>query len=275
MRGIVVKVISGEYFVNVNDEIYCCKPLGVFRHKKISPRVGDIVIIENNTIIRIEPRKNELVRPVVANVDKVFIVTSLIEPDLNLNLLDRIICQAEFVNIEIIIVFSKADLINISDYQEVMDYYKSLGYKVFLSPNDYLYIKEEIEDSICVVAGQSGVGKSTLINLFDDFNIKTDAISKALGRGKHTTRCSELLKVGTGYIADTPGFGTLDLMMDVVPLSQTFREFFACQCKYNPCTHLNEPSCSVKEKVNNNEIRKSRYENYKAFVNEINKKKKY
>lgn len=275
MRGIVVKVISGEYFVNVNDEIYCCKPLGVFRHKKISPRVGDIVIIENNTIIRIEPRKNELVRPVVANVDKVFIVTSLIEPDLNLNLLDRIICQAEFVNIEIIIVFSKADLINISDYQEVMDYYKSLGYKVFLSPNDYLYIKEEIEDSICVVAGQSGVGKSTLINLFDDFNIKTDAISKALGRGKHTTRCSELLKVGTGYIADTPGFGTLDLMMDVVPLSQTFREFFACQCKYNPCTHLNEPSCSVKEKVNNDEIRKSRYENYKAFVNEINKKKKY
>ncbi len=275
MRGIVVKVISGEYFVNVNDEIYCCKPLGVFRHKKISPRVGDIVIIENNTIIRIEPRKNELVRPVVANVDKVFIVTSLIEPDLNLNLLDRIICQAEFVNIEIIIVFSKADLINISDYQEVMDYYKSLGYKVFLSPNDYLYIKEEIEDSICVVAGQSGVGKSTLINLFDDFNIKTDAISKALGRGKHTTRCSELLKVGTGYIADTPGFGTLDLMMDVVSLSQTFREFFACQCKYNPCTHLNEPSCSVKEKVNNNEIRKSRYENYKAFVNEINKKKKY
>lgn len=275
MRGIIVKVISGEYYVNVNDEIYCCKPLGVFRHKKISPRVGDIVNIENNTIIQIEPRKNELIRPVVANVDKVFIVTSLIEPDLNLNLLDRIICQVEFVNIEIIIVFSKADLVNISDYQDVIDYYKSLGYKVFLSPNDYLNIKEEIEGSICVVAGQSGVGKSTLINLFDDFNIKTEAISKALGRGKHTTRCSELLKVGTGYIADTPGFGTLDLMMDVVSLSQTFREFFACQCKYNPCTHLNEPSCSVKEKVNNNEIRKSRYENYKAFVNEINKKKKY
>ncbi len=275
MRGLVVKVISGEYFVNVNDEIYSCKPLGVFRHKKISPRVGDIVNIENNTIIEIYKRKNELIRPVVANVDKVFIVTSLVEPDLNLNLLDRIICQAEFANIEIIIIFSKVDLVNINEYQDVINYYKNLGYKVFITPNDYKSIREEINDSVCVVAGQSGVGKSTLINLFDDFNIKTDAISKALGRGKHTTRCSELLKVGTGYIADTPGFGTLDLDMDVVSLSQSFREFFSCQCKYNPCTHLNEPYCLVKEKVKTNEIRSSRYENYQAFVNEINKKKKY
>ena len=124
-----------------------------------------------------------------------------------------------------------------------------------------------------MVAGQSGVGKSTLINLFDNFKIKTDEISKALGRGKHTTRCSELLPVGNGYIADTPGFGTVDLDMDLVSLSQTFIEFFECKCKFNPCLHLNEPQCSVKQKVDNKEILQSRYDNYLDFVKEIKSKK--
>ncbi len=276
MIGLIIKSISGEYSVKVDDKVYVCKPLGIFRHKKITPKVGDIVKIENEMITEIKPRKNELTRPYVANVDKVFIVTSLVEPDLNLNLLDRIICQVEYANIEIVLIFTKADLVNIDDYSDVINYYKKIGYKVYLSPNEYKNIKEEINNSLCVVAGQSGVGKSTLINLFDNFNVKTDQISKALGRGKHTTRCSELLKVGNGYIADTPGFGTLELEMDVVTLSQMFKEFFECKCKYNPCTHLNEPSCMVKEKVEKNIIRKSRYESYKAFVNEIkNKKIKY
>lgn len=276
MIGLITKSISGEYTVKVKEDVYVCKPLGVFRHKKITPKVGDIVNIENNAITEIKPRKNELTRPFVSNVDKVFIVTSLVEPDLNLNLLDRIICQVEYANIEIIIVFTKVDLVNVNDYQDVINYYKQIGYKVYLSPMEYEKIKKEIDNCVCVVAGQSGVGKSTLINMFDSFNVKTDAISKALGRGKHTTRCSELLPVGNGYIADTPGFGKLDLDMDIVTLSQTFREFFECKCKYNPCTHLNEPSCMVKDKVENNIIRKSRYEDYKAFVNEIkNKKIKY
>ena len=276
MQGLIIKIISGDYFVKTDKEIIKCKPLGVFRHKKLTPKVGDIVFVNDNTIVEIKKRINELIRPVVANVDKVIIVTSLVEPDLNLHLLDRIICQAEYNNIEIILVFSKADLVDINNYNHIFNYYKKIGYKVYLSPNDYELIKEEINDNVCVVAGQSGVGKSTLINLFDNFNIKTDEISKALGRGKHTTRCSELLQVGTGYIADTPGFGTVDLDMDVVTLSQTFIEFFECKCKFNPCTHLNEPHCSVKEKVENNEILKSRYENYLDFVKEIkNKKVKY
>lgn len=276
MRGLIVKIISGDYFVKCGEEIIKCKPLGVFRHKRITPKVGDVVEVKDNTIIEIQKRKNELIRPVVANIDKVFIVTSLVEPDLNLHLLDRIICQAEYNNIESVLIFSKTDLVNLDDYQNIFDYYKSIGYKIYLSPIDFERIKEEISDSICVVAGQSGVGKSTLINLFDDFNIKTDEISKALGRGKHTTRCSELLKIGNGYIADTPGFGTVDLDMDLVSLSQTFREFFSCRCKYNPCLHINEPHCMVKEKVENNEILKSRYENYLDFVKEIkNKKVKY
>ncbi len=276
MRGLIVKIISGDYFVKSGEEIYKCKPLGVFRHKKITPKVGDIVDFNENTILDIQKRKNELIRPVVANIDKVFIVTSLIEPDLNLHLLDRIICQAEYSNIEAVLIFSKTDLVNIDEYKNIFEYYKSIGYKIYLSPFDFEKIKQEIKNCICVVAGQSGVGKSTLINLFDDFNIKTDAISKALGRGKHTTRCSELLQVGNGYIADTPGFGTVELDMDLVSLSQTFREFFDCKCKFNPCLHLNEPHCLVQQKVQNNEILKSRYDNYLDFVKEIkNKKVKY
>lgn len=273
MQGLIIKIISGDYFVKVNDEIIKCKPLGVFRHKKVTPKVGDIVEVEDNTITKIQERKNELIRPVVANIDKVFIVTSLVEPDLNLNLLDRIICQAEYNNIEIILVFTKVDLTDPNKYNNIFDYYKSLNYKIYLAPNDFELIKKEINDNVCVVAGQSGVGKSTLINLFDNFNIKTDEISKALGRGKHTTRCSELLQVGSGYIADTPGFGMVDLDMDLVSLSQSFKEFFECKCKFNPCLHLNEPHCQVKEKVNNNEILKSRYDNYLDFVEEIKKKK--
>ena len=273
MQGLIIKIISGDYFVKVNDEIIKCKPLGVFRHKKVTPKVGDIVEVEDNIITKIQERKNELIRPVVANIDKVFIVTSLVEPDLNLNLLDRIICQAEYNNIEIILVFTKVDLTDPNKYNNIFDYYKSLNYKIYLAPNDFELIKEEINDNVCVVAGQSGVGKSTLINLFDNFNIKTDEISKELGRGKHTTRCSELLQVGNGYIADTPGFGMVDLDMDLVSLSQSFKEFFECKCKFNPCLHLNEPHCQVKEKVNNNEILKSRYDNYLDFVEEIKKKK--
>ena len=273
MQGLIIKIISGDYFVNVNDEVIKCKPLGVFRHKKITPKVGDIVEVEDNTITKIQDRKNELIRPVVANIDKVFIVTSLVEPDLNLNLLDRIICQAEYNNIEIVLVFTKVDLTDPTKYNNIFEYYKSLDYKIYLAPTDYELIKKEIDNNVCVVAGQSGVGKSTLINLFDNFNIKTDEISKALGRGKHTTRCSELLKVGCGYIADTPGFGMVDLDMDLVSLSQSFKEFFDCKCKFNPCLHLNEPHCSVKEKVQNNEILKSRYDNYLDFVEEIKKKK--
>lgn len=272
MRGLIVKIISGDYFVKVDNEIIKCKPLGVFRHNKITPKVGDNVIIENSTIVNVEKRKNELLRPMVANVDKVFIVTSLVEPDLNLNLLDRILCQVEYNNIEAVLIFSKTDLTPLTKFEHIINYYKSLNYKVFLSPNEYQLIKEEINNNICVVAGQSGVGKSTLINLFDQFNIKTDEISKALGRGKHTTRCSELLPVDNGYIADTPGFGMVNLEMDLVSLSQSFTEFFDCKCRYNPCLHLNEPQCQVKEKVENKEILQSRYDNYLSFVEEIKKR---
>lgn len=276
MQGLIVKAISGEYTVLKNNEYTVCKPIGLFRHRNIVPKVGDIVEIENNTIIKIEKRKNELVRPFVSNVDKIFIVTSLIEPELNLNLLDRLICQVEWSNIESILVFSKTDLIDLNKFEKIINYYKKIGYKVYLMPNDKESIKQEIKNNICVLAGQSGVGKSTMLNSFDDlFNIKTESISKALGRGKHTTRHIELLKIDDGFIADTPGFGTLDLDIPLDDLKYTFKEFLNTKCRFNSCLHKNEPGCNVKERISNNEILLSRYENYLQFLEEIKNKNKY
>ena len=277
MEGLIIKSISGDYDCLVDGNVITAKPLGIFRHHNCSPKVGDKVIIENGKISKILPRINDLIRPNVSNINKALIVTSLVEPDLNLNLLDRIIANVEYNDIESILIFSKRDLVkDMSVYFDALNYYKEIGYKVYLLPDDALLIKEEIQNNICVLAGQSGVGKSTFVNLLSDLNIKTDSISKALGRGKHTTRHTELLRIGEGWIADTPGFGTLDLDMSEVDLSHSFREFFATKCKFNGCLHINEPGCNVKSKVENNEILKSRYENYLAFIKEIKAKpKKY
>lgn len=276
-KGLIIKSLSGEYDCIVNDKIITCKPLGLFRFKKISPKVGDNVLVENNSIMEILPRKNDLVRPVVANVTKAFIITSVIEPDLNLNLLDRLICNIEYNNIEGILIFSKMDLINNDDrYNNIFNYYKNLGYKIYLLPEQADLLKEEIKDNICVLVGQSGVGKSTFVNLLSHLNIKTNIISQALGRGKHTTRHTELLNIASGWIADTPGFGTLDLEMDETTLSQTFKEFFETKCKYNGCLHIKEPGCNVIKKVENGEILRSRYDNYLSFIKEIRERpKKY
>lgn len=276
MKGLIIKAISGEYTVKLANETVVCKPLGIFRHQQVTPKVGDIVEVEGKSIIAIDKRKNDLIRPFVANVDKVFIVTSLTEPDLNLNLLDRLIAQVEWEHIDIILVFTKADLVKLEDFKKVIEYYQNLEYPVYLLPGDNEKIMKEINDHICVVAGQSGVGKSTMINTFNlSFTIKTDEISTALGRGKHTTRHIELLPVGLGWIADTPGFGTLDLDMDLLSLSHSFKEFFATKCKFSKCLHIAEPGCMVKENVEKGTFLKSRYENYLAFVNEIKSKKKY
>lgn len=276
--GLIIKSISGEYVVEVDGTEYTCKPIGLFRYKKITPRVGDKCIIDyvdGAWVIKdIKKRKNELVRPVVANIDKVIIVTSLIEPDLNLNLLDRLICQVEYSDIPIVLVFSKADLVNLDDYKEIINYYKNLDYKVYTTPSEVIQLKQEFNDCICVLAGQSGVGKSNLINNLDlGISLKTGEISNALGRGKHTTRHTELYKIGSGYLADTPGFGALDLEMDEATLSQTFKEFFKLRCKYNPCYHLAEPGCKIKEEVDNGHILKSRYDNYLLFLKEIKEAK--
>lgn len=275
MQGQIIKAISGEYTVLVNGEKIVCKPLGIFRHKNISPKVGDIVTIEKNMIIDIEERKNELNRPSVANIDKVFIITSLIEPSFNSNLLDRLIALSEWENIDIVLIFTKADLVKIEKFHDIINYYRELGYPIYIMPGSKKLIEKEIENCITVVAGQSGVGKSTMINTFADFDIKTSEISQALGRGKHTTRHVELLPVGSGWIADTPGFGISELQMDLPALSHSFKEFFNRGCRFSTCLHLEEPGCKVKEDVKNGSILKSRYDNYILFVSEIQSQKKY
>ncbi len=275
MEGLIIKLISGEYTCLLEDKTTrVCKPIGLFRLNKEEPKVGDKVIVEENSIVKLLPRKNDLIRPNVANVDKAFIITSFVEPDLNLNLLDRLIASIEYNNIEIVLVFTKADLVkDLHEYDKIIDYYKSLDYHTYILPNEKETLKQEFKNSISVLVGQSGVGKSTMLNLFSNLNLKTDEISKALGRGKHTTRHVELLNICEGYVADTPGFGNLDILMDEVSLSHNFKEFFKCKCKYNGCLHLNEPGCMVKEKVENKEILASRYDNYLVFINEIRQKR--
>lgn len=276
MRGIIVKIVSNEYTVKCENEYIICKPLGIFRYQNMVPKVGDYVMIEKNTIIAIEERKNDLIRPYVANIDKVFIMTSLTEPSLNLHLLDRLLVSSEWLDLHAVLLFTKADLVNLEEYQEMISYYEKIGYTIYILPRDMESIKKEISGCVCTLAGQSGVGKSTFVNhLNNKLNLKTDVISKALGRGKHTTRHTELLEVANGYIVDTPGFGTLDLDMSLQGLADGFREFFQTKCKFSSCLHLNEPGCKVKEKVQTKEIRSSRYENYLAFVQEIKQKKKY
>lgn len=284
-EGQIIKSISGEYTIALGKDKIVCKPRGVFRYKGMSPKVGDIVLVneETRSIIEIKKRKNDLIRPVIANVDKAFLVFSVKEPELNLNLLDRMIAIIEYNNIEAVIVFTKLDLLEEKEeYFKIRDYYKKIGYTIYESSKDLLpyELLDELKDNVCVLTGQSGVGKSTLLNQFDSsLNIKTNEISQALGRGKHTTRHVELLSLGDGYLADTPGFGTVDFTgIDAYTLSQQFREFFEAlpNCKYGQCLHINEPNCEVKRKIENNEILKSRYENYLLFVKEIQEtKKKY
>lgn len=287
-KGLVQKSISGDYSVIHQDEIYVCKPRGVFRHKESNVKVGDYVDFDpqSKIITKVYPRKNDLIRPVMANIDKAFLVISIKEPDLNLNLLDKMISILEYNNIEIIIIFTKNDLLNDNEsikFDSINKYYQSIGYKTFVSSKDSFdsSILQELKNSVCVLTGQSGVGKSTLLNNMDKaLNLKTNEISKALGRGKHTTRHIELYPVGGGYLADSPGFGNVAFdEMDELTFSQTFIEFFkeSDGCKFNHCTHVNEPKCAVKEKVLNGKILKSRYDNYLLFINEIKeaKKRKY
>lgn len=290
-KGLVIRLIAGEYKVYDLDtkKVLSAKPRGVMRIKSSAPKVGDYVsyslIDDQNAIIeKIYERRNDLIRPYISNIDQAFVIFSVKEPDLNLNLLDKFLVTLEFNNITPIIIFNKWDLLNeneIETIKKIISYYESIGYKTIItSCNDLILndLKDYINNKISVFTGQSGVGKSSLLNLIDpNLSIETNEISLALGRGKHTTRHVELINVENGWVADTPGFGTIDFEgMEKIDLAQNFIEFFkhsSC-CKYNGCLHLNEPSCKVKELVENGSILKSRYENYLTFISDLGKDKK-
>ena len=275
MNGKIIRIIADLYTVKIGDMLYGCRARGVFRKEGITPLVGDDVIIDpaNNIIVKILPRKNELKRPIIANVDNALIVSSVKEPNLDLILLDKLISTVTYNNIEPIIVFTKIDLLTEEEkdnINELRAYYEEIGYKVFYN-NEAAQIIKSIKGKIVVLAGQSGAGKSSLINrLTNKYNIETKEISKALGRGKHTTRHTELYDVDDALIADTPGFSALDLSnIEKGELKDTFIEFANYECKFHDCLHNKEIECEVKKAVENKKILKSRYNNYLKILEEI------
>lgn len=274
MEGIIIKNISNDYVVLSNNCEYVCKARGKFRNDNIVPLVGDNVIFDNvnNYILNIKKRKNELVRPSVANIDQAIIITSVKNPNLDTNLLDKLLTLISYNNIEPIICFSKLDLLNDleeKEFNKIYDYYENIGYEV-ITNKDKVKIKKIIKDKITVFTGQSGAGKSTLINYLDkNLNLKTDVISKSLGRGKHTTRHTELYKIFDGFVVDTPGFSLVDLSsLSKTSIRDNMKEmfFYLDKCKYRDCMHINEDNCEVKKLVDQKIILKSRYANYKKFI---------
>lgn len=273
MIGRIIKIVSNDYTVKCEDgNTYICKARGVFRNKKITPLVGDFVKItkEKNLIEEIMKRKNELIRPPVSNIDIALVVTSAKEPDFSSNLLDKMIDIIEFNNIIPVICISKYDLLdNTKEMDEIITYYKKIGYKVFIN-TQIEEIKKIFKDNVTILTGQTGVGKSSLINKLEkSMDLKTGEISKALGRGKHTTRHTELFELFDGYVADTPGFSSLNFIgMNKEDIRDNFIEFneYKDKCKYRDCMHVNEDDCEIKRRVSNNEILKSRYDNYVKFI---------
>jgi ribosome biogenesis GTPase len=277
MQGQIIKQISNLYTVKVGDMLYGCRARGKFRKNNISPMVGDYVIIDsdNNVIEDILERKNVLERPVIANVDMAFIVTSTKKPNLDLNLLDKLISVISFNDIKPVICFTKLDLLNPVEKENIENlkkYYEMIGIEVVYN-TDTAEIKRLLNNNIVVLAGQTGAGKSSLINLLDEtLDIETNEISEALGRGKHTTRHVELYEISDGYIADTPGFSALDLKeMTKEQLRDTFIEFRDYECKFRDCMHHKESDCGVKNALEDKMILQSRYNNYLLFLEEVEK----
>ncbi len=250
---------------------------------KISPKVGDFVVYEIqddvNYIIEVLERKNSLIRPDVSNVDQIILVFASKEPDFSDYLLDLFLINLEIENIKPLIIISKSDLLSSSDYEslkEKMDYYKSIGYdNVFVNSLDMKNRSEVLEllkDKVSVISGQTGAGKSSLINaIIPGFKLNTQEISKALGRGKHTTRESTLYEYNGALIGDTPGFSKLDLSnIKYYDLDKYFIEFKNYRCKFNDCSHEpNIKGCAICEAVENGYIIKSRYNNYLKMLKEI------
>lgn len=286
-KGLITKLIGGLYTVRDEDNnSHKLKARGKFRHTKESPKVGDRVMFDEDFIKEILPRDNNLARPALANVDQAILINSCKEPDFSFNLLDRFLLLIEHESITPVIVLTKTDLMSHEQLEKLKDemkYYEAY-YQLIYTSTVTLEGTEEFKhlfkDKISMFAGQTGAGKSSLLNVLDtSLNLKTDKISKALGRGKHTTRHSELHELFGGLVADTPGFSKLefyDIKESEVP--DCFVDFFelSSECKYRGCTHINEPSCKVKQEVENGNIIQSRYYNYKLIFDEIkNQKIKY
>ena len=298
-EGLIVKALSGYYYVKPlreggvvsrEDASVQCRARGIFKKRGVSPLVGDRVLYaltENGegTVDEILPRSSELIRPPVANVNLAVLLFSMKEPDLNLLLLDKFLVHIEHSGIDALICLTKSDLAEEgnSAAEEVQQMYKSVGYEVLITSSlegvGMEEIKQRLAGEISVFSGQSGVGKSSLLNaLMPGLTLETSEISMRLGRGRHTTRHVELIELDNGgFVADTPGFSQLDFLeLGVEELSTCFREFaaYAEQCKFRGCSHTHEPGCRVLQAKENGDIFESRYEHYVEFLNEMKDKKR-
>lgn len=284
IEGRLIKGIGGFYYVEAADAIYECKARGVFRKQKITPLVGDIVSITvndnaENTIDKIRVRKNSLIRPALANLDQLFVVASIADPAINTTVVDRIIAIAEHKNIEPVIVLTKTDLSD--DYMKYYNIYDKAGFRVILCDNNSGSgsddVKAMLNSKVSAFTGNTGVGKSSLLNRIDNrLALETGETSKKLGRGKHTTRHCELFRIAGGYVADTPGFSSVDfercekILKDDLPYC--FREFnpYLDKCRFQTnCSHINDKGCAVVEAVNNGLISPERHKSYIDLYNEV------
>ena len=284
MQGKIIKGIAGFYYVHNGEHIYECKAKGVFRKDNMKPLVGDDCIIEVideekklGNISEILDRKNSLIRPNVANVDQALVIFALVKPEPNFNLLDRFLILMKQNDVPCIIVFNKTDLADDETLERTRQIYKDSSHQLIFTcakKNEGIEdIKQALKGKTTTVAGPSGVGKSTLINLIqDNKKMETGAISEKIDRGKHTTRHSELIALDdNSYIFDTPGFSSLSLFdINKEELAGFYPEFalYEKDCRFDNCVHKNEPVCGVKQAVDNGLISRVRYENYLLLLSE-------
>ena len=292
MTGKIIKGISGFYYVYVEGAgLYECKAKGAFRKQKIKPLVGDnveiAVIDEANKLGNVEkilPRKIELIRPAVSNIDMALVIFASAKPDPNFNLLDRFLCMMEYQKVPVTICFNKIDLVDKEKLKEYSRIYEPAGYNVIFTctktKEGLGSIRSLLEGKTTTVAGPSGVGKSSIINcLQSDITMETGTISEKIERGKHTTRHSEIIPVSHDtYIMDTPGFSSMDVPgFEKEDLWTCYPEFVRHEpyCRFIGCSHINEPDCGVKAAVEDGEISPVRYENYKLLYEELKNRHKY
>lgn len=292
MNGKIIKGIAGFYYIYTPDNgVYECKAKGIFRKDGIKPLVGDNVEIDvidegnkKGNIIKINERTNALIRPAVANVDQALVIFAAAKPTPNLNLLDRFLISMSKQGLRCIVCFNKTDIVDEKEMRILMETYVNCGYKVICTSalkNEGLdAIRNELKGKTTVLAGPSGVGKSSIINIIEpSAHMETGKISDKIERGKHTTRHSELFTIGEDtFIMDTPGFSSLYVDdFEKEELKEHFVEFreYADMCKFNGCMHINEPKCAVKDAIIEGNISKTRYENYKLLVEEIDNKKRF
>ncbi len=289
LKGVITKGIGGFYYVDTGNGIYECRARGKFRIKNITPLVGDMVEIEEDEaasqgyILNICERKNQLVRPAIANIDQVVIVFAAKKPDINMALLQKFLIYAEYKDLNVMVCINKTDLDEQEEYKKVVDMLESIPYKVISTSTKMNLgidaLKACLKDKVSVFAGPSGAGKSSLLNLIQPgLLLKTGDLSKKIDRGTHTTRHAELIKLASGgMVADTPGFTSFEITeIDAEKLQFFFPEFDKYrQCRFPGCLHQSEPQCGVKEALEAGRINEIRYKHYLAILNELKNVRRY